>query len=250
MKFLAIILIAMGFSTLNARESWISWLKSDETEKTTKTSRGGHRDENTLAKILEYNEKIQELLQKRSNIPVIWMRGEKILTGAVFRGTLLNSINSTNLNSPVLVLAHEGQGLAPLSKFSCQGVTQNKRVFILCNKLITPEREIPVQAQVLNMDGTSGLIGEYDDGKEDLIMGAIASDFAAGMFSAAQTRISGPLGAIREDSVKNQLLGGLIQSGQTTSEILLNEMKTKEPIVSVEAGTEVLIYFMEAINED
>lgn len=250
MKFLAIILIAMGFSTLNARESWITWLTGDEAKKTTKTNKGGSRDESTLAKILENNEKINELLQKRSNIPTIWVRGEKILTGAVFRGTLLNSINSTNLSSPVLVLAHEGQGLVPMSKFSCQGVTQNKRVFTLCNKLITPDRELPVQAQILNIDGTSGLIGEYDDGKEDLITGAIASDFAAGMFSAAQTRISGPLGAIREDSVKNQLLGGLINSGQTTSEVLLNEMKTKEPIVTVEAGTEVLIYFMEAINEN
>ena len=69
------------------------------------------------------------------------------------------------------------------------------------------------------------------------------------MLSAAQTRIAGPLGAVRDDSIKNQLLQGAVESGRTTSEILLEEMKTAEPVVTVEAGEEVLIYFMEAVNE-
>ena len=42
---------------------------------------------------------------------------------------------------------------------------------------------------------------------------------------------------------------GAVESGRTTSEILLEDMKTAEPIVTVEAGEEVLIYFMEALNE-
>ena len=33
------------------------------------------------------------------------------------------------------------------------------------------------------------------------------------------------------------------------AEILLEDMKNKEPVVTVEAGTQVLIYFQEAINE-
>ena len=69
------------------------------------------------------------------------------------------------------------------------------------------------------------------------------------MLSAAQTRISGPLGSINDASVQNQVLQGAINSGRTTSDILLEEMRTQEPVVTVEAGEEVLIYFMEAINE-
>ena len=49
--------------------------------------------------------------------------------------------------------------------------------------------------------------------------------------------------------MKNKVFQGLISSGQTTSDILLEDMKNKEPVVTVEAGTQVLIYFQEAINE-
>lgn len=116
--------------------------------------------------------------------------------------------------------------------------------------MVTQEKEIPIVAQVLNLDGTSGLLGEYDDGKEELIMGAVASDFAQGMLSAAQTKLASPFGAIREDSLKNQLMQGGIQSGRTASDILLEEAKATEPIVTVNAGEEVLVYFMEAVNEN
>src|SRR5690606_31631494 len=203
-----------------------------------------------LEEILENNKKLKTLLQARSSVPVIWEGRAKILTGKTFLGTVLNSIVSTNLSSPILVLAHEGQGLAPRTKFSCQGVTQHKRVFTLCNKMITSEREIPIQAQILNFDGSSGLEGIYDDGKEDFIAGAIISDFSQGVLSVAQSRLSSPFGAIRDDSAKNQLLQGAIESGKTTSNILLEEMRTKEPVVTIEEGIEVLIYFMEAVHEN
>lgn len=250
MKYMVITFIALVSVALKAAEPKITRLgiqKSQE-QKKYPVRRDGH--EKILETILENNRRLNSLLQRRSGTPVIWEQRSKILTGKVFRGTLLNSINSTNLGSPVLVSAHEGQGLFPKTKFSCQGVTQHKRVFTLCNKMVTSEKEVPISAQILNMDGSSGLMGEYDDGKDDLIAGAVISDFTQGMLSAAQSRLSGPLGAIRDDSTKNQILQGAIESGRTTSEILLDEMKMREPVVTVEAGEEVLIYFMEALNEN
>lgn len=249
MKYMALICIALVSFALKAANPRIKRLGTSKSQvKQTYPSRRD-KNEKILKTLLENNRRLDSLLQRRSGTPVIWEQQAKILTGKVFRGTLLNSINSTNLASPVLVLAIEGQGLPPKTKFSCQGVTQNKRVLTLCNKMVTSEREISIQAQILNMDGSSGLIGEYDDGKDQLIAGAVMSDFAQGMLSAAQSRIAGPLGAVRDDSVKNQLLQGAVESGRTTSEILLEDMKTAEPIVTVEAGEEVLIYFMEALNE-
>jgi hypothetical protein len=250
MKILAILIIAMGAFDLKAATPRITRLKHGPVINKVSTKPKGDNHEALLNKILENNQRLNSLLQSRSSVPVIWEQGAKILTGKVFRGTLLNSIVSTNLSSPVLVLAHGGQGLPPKTKFSCQGVTQNKRVFTLCNKMVTTDMEIAIQAQVLNMDGTSGLLGEYDDGKEDLIAGAVISDFAQGMLSAAQSRIGTPFGAVRDDSVKNQLLQGAIESGRTTSDILVEEMKNKEPVVTIDAGEEVLIYFMEAVNEN
>jgi hypothetical protein len=250
MKYRAIIFIALASFALKAAEPRIKRLEAKKPQAVQVNPSRRDNHEKILKTILENNRRLNSLLQRRSGVPVIWEQQAKILTGKVFRGTLLNSINSTNLGSPVLVSAHVGQGLPPKTKFSCQGVTQHKRVFTLCNKMVTPHKEVAIQAQVLNMDGSSGLMGEYDDGKDELIAGAVISDFAQGMLSAAQTRIAGPLGAVRDDSIKNQVLQGAVESGQTTSEILLEEMKTKEPVVTVEAGEEVLIYFMEAVNEN
>lgn len=248
MKRFAILTIALGFAVSNYGYSGITRLKNKGDTHEKSVAKHGSKEAEILTEIRENNKRIGALLQGHSSLPVIWEQNSEILTGRAFHGALLNSINSTNQSSPILVLAHPNQGLPPKTKFSCQGVTKNERVFTLCNKMVTPEKEITIQAQVLNIDGTSGLVGEFDDGKEDYIAGAILSDFAKGVFSAAQSRLSSPLGAIRDDSVKNQILQGAIESGQTTSEILLEEMKTKEPVVTIDAGTEVLIYFMEAIN--
>jgi hypothetical protein len=210
--------------------------------------RDGHGE--VLKKIIENNKKLNSLLQNRSGIPVIWEKGGAIKTGKIFRGTLLNSVVSSNLATPVIIWAHEGQGLLPKTKFICQGVTQHKRVFTLCNKMVNQEKEIAISAQVLNLDGSSGLVGDYDDGKEELIAGAVISDFSQGMLSVAQSRVASPFGAMRDDTIKNQLLQGAIESGRTTSDVLLEEMKTKEPIVTVDSGIDVLVYFMEAIHEN
>lgn len=250
MKKLTILIIGLGSFALKAETPAITRLETKKVQaQTTKPVRRNNHDA-VLKTLLENNQRLNLLLQRRSSVPVIWEEGSRILTGKVFRGTLLNSIVSTNLSSPVLVLAHPGQGLPSNTKFSCQGVTQNKRVFTLCNKMVTPSKEILIQAQVLNSDGSSGLVGNYDDGKDSLIAGAVISDFSQGVLSAAQSRLAGPLGAVRDDSVKNQILQGAIESGRTTSDVLLDEMKTKEPVVTVEAGEEVLVYFMEAINEN
>jgi hypothetical protein len=250
MKLLTIILIVLGSFDSNAAIPRITKLKNEQKQKANNKNNRSLNNEKALQTLLENSKKLNLLLQQRSAVPVIWNKTDKVLTGKVYRGTLLNSINSTNLASPVLVRAHEGQGLAPKTKFACQGVTQNKRVATVCHKMITPEREISISAQLLNMDGSSGLIGEYDDEKGELIGAAVASNFSQGMLSAAQSRIATPFGAVRDDSVKNQLLQGAIESGRVASDILVNEMAQVEPVITIEAGIEVLIYFMEAINEN
>ncbi len=257
MKILAIILIALGFSvqiladttTKPAKEARIT-LATDIKEK--KTEAAGKKSTSTkaseLSAILSNSKKIRAMLEDRINMPTIWEGDSKILTGKTYKGILLNSVVSSNLASPVLVRALPNQGLPYPTRFSCAGTTQNKRVLTLCNKMILPEKEVAISAQILNTDGSGGLVGEYDDGKEDLIAGAVLSDFAQGMLSAAQTRFSSPMGEVRDSGTKNQVLQGMINSGGTTSEILLDEMKKAEPVVTVPAGTEVIIYFMEAGN--
>lgn len=248
MRFIAVLLIAGSSLSKNSNAVGITRLENKKASPQRHVTTKG-KENAILERLLQNNQKLTNLLQYRSGEPIVWEKRAKILTGRTFRGVTLNAINSTNLSSPILVQAYPGQGLPHLTRFSCQGVTQNKRVLTLCNLMVTPETETRISAQILNLDGSSGLVGEFDDGKESLIAGAVASDFAQGMLSAAQTRISGPLGSINDASVQNQVLQGAINSGRTTSDILLEEMRTQEPVVTVEAGEEVLIYFMEAINE-
>lgn len=246
MNFIVVIATTGALLCSEVGAAGISRLNNTEVSKPNPKRRN---DDAILKRLLQNNQKLTELLQQRSAEPVVWNRRAKILTGKTFKGIALNAINSTNLSSPILVQALPNQGLPHPTRFACQGVTQNKRVFTLCNLMISDDKETPISAQILNMDGSSGLEGEYDDAKESLIAGAVASEFAAGMMSAAQARISGPLGGITDSTVSNQLLQGAVNSGRMTSEILLEEMKTKEPVVSIDAGIEVLIYFMEAPNE-
>jgi hypothetical protein len=247
MKYIAVILIA-GIFMLKNSQAKISRL-TEKKASVVKPQNKRIKENEILERLLQNNKRLNDLLQQRGDGPVIWEQNAKLLTGKTFRARLLNTIVSTNLASPVLVMPYPGQGLPLKTKFSCQGVTQNKRVFTLCNRMITPEGEKSISAQILNIDGSSGLEGIYDDGKESLIAGSVISDFAQGMLSAAQTRISGPFGAISDSSGRNQILEGAINSGRTTSEILLDEMKRMEPVVIVEAGSDVLVYFMEAYNE-
>ena len=238
MKIVAIILVALGSLNLLAQNSRITRLEKNKSKAKSQGPSIKSSEDRILKKILENNKKMAKLLKKRSNIPNIWERRKTIETASVFRGKLLNSINSTNLASPILVQANEGQGLKVNTKFSCQGVTKFKRVFTLCNKMLSPDREQVIQAQALNLDGTSGLVGQYDDAKESLISGALIDNFSEGILKVAQK------------GLKNELYQGAIELGKTATEHYSNDLKSKEPIVTVQAGTSVLIYFMEKLNEN
>jgi hypothetical protein len=261
MKKIAVIFIAMGFFASifasvkaevkvprikRARDIVITQDKSRAIQKDPIIKHRSNSE--TLTALIERSKKINDLYGKVSDMPVIWEGDKKIQTGKTYRGILLNSIVSTNLASPVLVRANPGQGLPYKTHFACSGITQNNRIQTVCHRMVTPDGEFPITAQILNIDGSAGLLGEYDDGKDDLIAGAVLSDFSQGMLSAAQNRLATPFGEMRDGSVKNQVTQGLINSGATTSEILLDDMKKAVPVVTVEAGAEVLVYFMEGVQ--
>ena len=203
MKYLLIFIICQALYAQNSNETPRIRVFNKNSSEKKKIFRVKTQNNNSiLAKILKNNQKIDSLLGKINDDPVIWDGNKQILTGKTYRGKLLNSIVSTNLASPVLVLAYPNQGLPFGTKFSCQGVTQNRRVMTICGRMITPKKEVLVSAQILNTDGTAGLLGLYDDGKENLIAGAIISDFASGVLSAAQSKITTPFGAVNDSTLK------------------------------------------------
>jgi hypothetical protein len=209
------------------------------------------KKDSDLVLIMKIQEQNAEIL-KRIGIPdekfLVWDGTQRIESGKIIKGLLLNSVVSTNLESPLMVQVYSGYGLPDGTKFMCKGVTKNKRVLTVCDRMITPTKEASVKVQILNPDGTSGLRGEYNDGKDSYIAGAVVSEFAKGVLSASKSTFQTPLGTINEISDKNKVLEGLANFAQTTTDVLLEEYKNQEPKVFIEAGKEVLIFFMEGMN--
>lgn len=204
-----------------------------------------------LKKLKEQSEKISRLLEFGSsdkNKPIIWDGAKRIESTKIVRGILLNSVVSSNLESPLLIQAFPNEAIPEGTKFRCSGITKNKRVLTICDRMITPTKEIEVKVQVLNLDGTAGLRGEYNDGKDTYIAGAVISEFAKGIITASKSRLILPLGQFDEANSKNAVLEGIAGSAGTTTDVLLDEMKSTEPKVYIEAGKPVLLFFMEGIN--
>lgn len=242
-----IFILLFSFTTNAALINTVA--KKDEV-KTTKQSKRKPTESGSLKKLSEQNEALLKLLNAKSNLeaPFIWDGTKKIESTKVIRGILLNSVVSTNLESPLIVESLDSSVLPDGTKFRCTGVTKNKRVLTVCDRMITPTKETSVHVQILNMDGTAGLRGEYNDGKDSYIAGAIVSEFAKGVISASKDKTILPLGSMDSDSEKNKVLEGLANSMSTTTDLITDSMKSQEPKVFIEAGKPVLIFFMEGLN--
>ena len=190
------------------------------------------------------NTELKALLSKRLDRPLIVDGTNIIPTGTVIKSRLLNSIVSTNLESPVLIEVIEDNDYIEIgSRFSCAGSTKHKRVQTVCSKLIEGNFEADVNVVALNLDGSAGLKGEYYEGKEAYVAGMLVANLATGILGASQDSITTSLGQITANSTKNKMLEGLMQTAQTGNELLKDELKTTEPVVVVEAGKEVILYF-------
>lgn len=247
------ILTLFTFSLLSIAHAKITVLeprKEIVIKKSQTSPRSNQGNSELLKKLSVQNDRLLELLKGKSSeeVPFVWDGTKKIETTKVIRGILLNSVVSTNLESPLLVESLDSSTLPEGTRFKCSGITKNKRVLTVCDKMITPTKEVSVKVQILNLDGSAGLRGEYYDGKDSYIAGAIVSDFAKGVINASKNKLTVPLGIVDADSDKNKILEGLANSATTTSEVLLDEMKSQEPKVFIEAGKPVLIFFMEGLN--
>jgi hypothetical protein len=244
MKILMLILsIQMSFAQISVKEE-----KAKAKPAFTKHKSNKGSELVLMRKIQAQNDELLKRLGTPDEKFVVWDGSQRISSGKIIKGLLLNSVVSTNLESPLMVQVYTGFGLPDGTKFMCKGVTKNKRVLTVCDRMITPTKEIGVKVQILNPDGTSGLRGEYNDGKDSYIAGAVVSEFAKGVLSASKGTFQTPLGAINEVNDKNKILEGLASSAQTTTDVLLDEYKNQEPKVFIEAGKEVLIFFMEGLN--
>ncbi len=224
-----------------ATGSEISLLKKEGPKKIT-AQRSQRKVLTEFNELKQNNELIKKLLMTKTSTPLIWDGSAKIQAGKTIRGMLLNSIVSTNLESPIVVEVLPDQGIPVGTKLLCLGVTKFKRVQSFCQKLVTKTKELPVSVELLNLDGSAGLLGVFDDGKEDLVTGMIVSNLSQAVIAGAQ-------GGAPKGKLTSELLEGGFNTAKGVSDLTSEELKTKEPIVMIDAGTEVLIFFKEGIDE-
>lgn len=226
----------------------LSKTKVKEVRAISKISSVKRINDSSLRKLELQGEKIEEMLGRFQKKAGVWDYTNQydFKTGTTIKGTLLNSIVSTNLESPLIVEVQDGERLPSGTRFSCKGITKLKRVLAVCDKIISPidEEEFEIEASLLNVDGSSGLRpDEISTGKEEFVAGTIATAFSKGLIEVGTERIASPLGELTANTRRNKVAGGLLNSLDETNNIMNSEMKTREPKAYIEAGRSVLIYF-------
>lgn len=218
--------------------------KKEEVKQEIKIIRSAPKRNRLNLTLKKQNDELKQILNRSKHRPLILDGTNYVPTGTAIKARLLNSIVSTNLESPVLIeIVEENNHFDVGTKFSCSGSTKHKRVQTVCNRVITEKGEANVQVMALNMDGSAGLRGKYYEGKEAYVAGMLAANMATGILSASQERLNTSIGQVIVPTTKNKILEGLIQTAQTGNEILKDELKTNEPVVVVEAGKQVIVYF-------
>lgn len=166
-----------------------------------------------------------------------------VLSGSTLKGIILNSIVSSNMESPILVQITESNCDIPVGfKLLCGGSTRGKRVVAGCSKLITNSDEFLINAILLNVDGTAGLTGEVFTGKEELVLGALVGGGLSAALDVSRDRVSTATGELATNSQRNKIITGAMGGLDEAVGIMGDDAKNKETKISIEAGSEVLIF--------
>lgn len=191
------------------------------------------------------NQEIRKFLAKNTFAVWDFTNQFDVKTGTAIKGMMLNSLVSSNLESPLLVETSEAlSGIPSGSKFSCIGITKNKRVLAVCNKLITANEEYEVDTILLNNDGTAGLLGRAYSGKEQYAVGAITAAALKSALDVSLERVNTSFGTEQvTTTAKNKIKSGGIGALDEIVQMSTDEFKTQEPKISINAGKQVLIYF-------
>lgn len=195
-----------------------------------------------IKKLMDENKKIERLLKGKSERPIVWEKKNNIATGTVIRGIILNSIVSSNIDSPILVKVSDNEKFAG-NRLTCRGTTKGKRVHVECDKLILKNKELTIKAQLLNLDGSSGLTGYYDSERDSLFTGIMVG----GILSSLLSSVSQNSGILTSNKKLSPVIGSISQSANSLNEVLAEDLKSKGPKVYIDAGKKVLVYFKEAL---
>ncbi len=202
-------------------------------------------DLNALLKIQESKEKMRKLLSEMDSTPLV-IEDARLRVGSIIKGRLLNSITTSQAGSPVIieVLNSKLEG----SRLLCSAKRVSKRANLTCSVLLTPSKDIQINAKILSLDGSLGLKGKYTSGKvgSSIIEGLKA--FGRGVLGYSKTRVNSDRGAVIDQTIRNQSIEGVSGVLDSSADDYLKNQVDESESVQINSGKEVLIYFNKEVQ--
>lgn len=193
---------------------------------------------------------------KKNNAPLFKLHNDltsnRIKTGNVYRGISQNRIIVGGEGSPSIIQFNQNQG--NLSGLKCLGLAKasstDGRIHFDVTRLITHSgKVVPIKAVVLDQAGSIDVEAQVFSSKALAVAGSLASSFIAGVAANKQTGNTNAFGFYQnQPSGKNAILGGIAQTAADQSKRLIEESTTEKPILVLDEGTPVNIYFDEEVK--
>ncbi len=239
---IATLILLLSISSFHGGISTLPRNQRYSVEKKDTKRKISRKKSNSFDELLKSNQKINELLQKRAKSKIFISDSTDTIhyfSGDALKGTLINSIVSTNVPSTILVSISDQKHSLNYKVF-CTGITQNRRVVANCAKLITSYGEFSINAKLLDTDGTFGLRGEYYSSKEEKIATAVALEVIQGVTTVNTVS--------EEDKIRDSLLKGMNSGVAKASSEILEDTENIVPKVYVNSGKEVVIQFLSEVK--
>lgn len=203
-------------------------------------------------KNLKDKQKIQELERKleayryvnkmQLRDPIV-MNEVLVEEASLVAGKTTQAIYATNTQSRVIISNIKGSMIPANSKIICEVYAKYKRICGSCNRAIINGTGYDIDATLNNKDGSNCAVGEISDDKEKYMTGIFLSEMAQGALAISQSSLPTITGNAIENSARNKISQGLINTGNEATDILKEEYKTAEPIVSLPQFSNVIIQF-------
>ncbi len=115
--------------------------------------------------------------------------------------------------------------------------------------LLSGGKSLKITSTALDKNGAYGIEAEVFSKKALAVAGSLAGSFVSGLALGSQTEETSAFGLSRTKvTPRNALLQGLAETGASESKRLIEESTKERPILVVEAGTEVTIFFSEELR--
>lgn len=197
-----------------------------------------------LRKEIAFRKELDKQLLKKPIILSSLVIGE----GEYLKATASLGAMATNSQSNLILSDIVGADLPKGSKISCQIVAKYKRVCGICDRLIIDGEGHDIKADLLNRDGTQCAIGNIADDKELFLTGIAVSELAQGALAISQTSIPTVGGNLIQNTARNKITQGLINTGNEATELMKDEFRTREPIVILPQNSTVLVQFKRRVE--